>query len=86
MIPNIDSASGYQIVAPAASKHPRVVGTAFTQCWGQWAGMPDQVLTDMGGEFDGTEPRRKWTRRFTAHRVPRGPLGDGGPCAARSLG
>ena len=45
----VDKASGYQIVAPVLSKHQRVVFSAFLTCWLQWAGVPEAVLTDMGG-------------------------------------
>ena len=38
------------------------------------------------GDLLHIEPRVMWTRRSTAPWVPRGPSGDGGPCAARSLG
>ena len=43
--------SGYQIVTPVGSKHPNVVWDALHKCWMSWAGPPDTVICDGGGEF-----------------------------------
>ena len=44
-------ASGFQLVFPVESKHPRVVWTGFLDRWLSWAGPPEKLLNDMGGEF-----------------------------------
>ena len=44
-------ASGFQLVTPIKSKHPMEVWTCFLKHWLSWAGPPDKLLTDMGGEF-----------------------------------
>ena len=48
----VDKASGYQLVVPVMSKRPDEVFRAFNTTWLIPFGIPDNVLSDDGGEFD----------------------------------
>ena len=48
----IDWGTGYQVVSPCASKRPDVVFAAFLAAWVTALGVPAQVITDRGGEFE----------------------------------
>ncbi|CAE8601098.1 unnamed protein product [Polarella glacialis] len=48
----LDMASRYQVVAPVASKEPKVVFSAFLRAWLIPLGIPQLVLSDRGGEFN----------------------------------
>ena len=47
----LDLATRFQMVTTVASKHPQVVWTRLLQCWFSWAGPPEDLLCDLGGEF-----------------------------------
>jgi len=47
----VDLATRFQIVAAVESRSPSVVFHGFMQNWCRWAGPPNSVLTDLGGEF-----------------------------------
>ena len=47
----IDTASGYQIVSPVASKRPDKVFRIFNRSWILPLGVPHRILADNGGEF-----------------------------------
>ena len=46
----VDRASGFQVVSPVTSRHPTVVLNKLMESWFNWAGVPRQILCDMGGE------------------------------------
>ena len=46
-----DLASKFQVVTTLASKHPNVVWERLLQGWFSWAGPPEELLCDLGGEF-----------------------------------
>ena len=48
----VDKASGYQLVAPVMSKRPDEVFRIFNTTWLIPFGIPHNVLSDNGGEFD----------------------------------
>ena len=48
----VDKATGYQVVAPVSSKRPDKVLSVFTRVWLTPFGIPNNVLTDNGGEFN----------------------------------
>ena len=48
----VDKASGYQLVAPVDNKRPDIILHALMQLWGVYLGVPHNVLSDNGGEFD----------------------------------
>ena len=47
----VDRATGFQIVSPVVSRHPTVVLGKLLESWANWAGLPREILCDMGGEF-----------------------------------
>ena len=48
----VDKASGYQLVSPVASKRPDEIFRGFNRTWLIPFGVPVNVLSDNGGEFD----------------------------------
>ena len=48
----VDKASGYQLVAPVDNKRPDIILHAFMQLWFVPLGVPYNILSDSGGEFD----------------------------------
>jgi len=48
----VDKASGYQLVAPVDNKRPDIILHAFMQLWVIPLGVPHNILSDNGGEFD----------------------------------
>ena len=47
----LDVASTFQLVTPVATKHPSVVWEALLRHWIMWAGPPQKLIADNGGEF-----------------------------------
>ena len=47
----IDVASASHLVTPVPSKHPSIVWGALLQHWIMWAGPPQKLIADNGGEF-----------------------------------
>ena len=56
----LDRASSFQCVWPVTTKHPPVVLQVFLQMWVAWAGVPERIKADMGGEF-----RREFCQELT---------------------
>ena len=52
----VDKASGYQLVSPVDNKCPDIVLHAFMQLWVISLGVPHNILSDNGGEFDAEFP------------------------------
>ena len=48
---SVDLASAFQIVVPVDSKHPSHVYEKLFDYWIVWAGPPDRLVCDNGGEF-----------------------------------
>ena len=48
----VDKASSYQLVAPVDNKRPDIILHAFMQLWVVPLGVPYNILSDNGGEFD----------------------------------
>ena len=48
----VDKASGYQLFAPVDNKRPDIILHAFMQLWVVPLGVPYNILSDNGGEFD----------------------------------
>ena len=75
MSPNaVGKASGYQLVAPVDNKRPDIVLHMFMQLWIIPLGVPHNILSDNGGEFDAefAESSNPWERASSgAPRMPR---------------
>eukprot|EP00959_Pyramimonas_sp_CCMP1952_P206857 4326739-Pyramimonas_sp.AAC.1 len=51
MLNIVDAKTGFQVVAPIKSKHPGIVAQALELVWFSWAGAPNSLVCDNGGEF-----------------------------------
>ena len=51
MLNIVDIKTGFQVVAPIKSKHPGIVAQALELVWFSWAGVPNSLVCDNGGEF-----------------------------------
>ena len=47
----LDVATRYSIFVRVDSKSSQEIAESFVQIWTQWAGVPEQIIHDQGGEF-----------------------------------
>ena len=64
----LDVASRLQLVTPTYGRHPRAIFQRFCEGWASWAGPPERLRVDMGGEFQGEFAEELET--FGAQLVP----------------
>ena len=58
----IDYGTNFSMYELIPSKHPEVVAKAVFESWCRWAGVPDIIAHDLGGEFSGemTNLAERW--------------------------
>ena len=75
----VDLATQFQVCVPIPNKRPETVARAFEAGWATWAGVPESVVCDNGGEFYAEFQLLGRTGR------PYGIYSGGGAVAERSL-
>ena len=48
----VDAATRFQVCTPCRSKRPDDMLSALEACWLSWAGPPEKLQCDQGGEFN----------------------------------